>query len=74
MNKTIDAEDKDQDFESALNSIEKLVKEIEDGSLPLNQIVDKFKVAVEQINHCRAMLNQVDQRVQVLEQELKKTE
>ena len=60
----------EQDFESSLNSIEALVTEIENGKLPLDQIVGKFKLAIEQITRCRNMLNSIEQQIQVLEQEL----
>ena len=44
------------DFEQRLNRLEEIVKDLEDGKLPLQQGMDLYKEGIECANACRELL------------------
>ena len=54
-------------YEDALAELERLVQRMEDGQLPLDQLIDSYRRGAELLELCRARLAAVEQQVKVLE-------
>ena len=54
------------DFESALAELESLVKELEQGNLPLEQSLRLFERGVELSRYCHTRLDAAERRIEVL--------
>jgi exodeoxyribonuclease VII small subunit len=54
-------------YEDALSELERLVLNMEQGSLPLDQLLAGYQRGAQLLNFCRACLETVEQQVQVLE-------
>lgn len=54
-------------FEQALAGLTKLVETLESGELPLEESVAAFESGVKLSRRCEALLDQADQRLQVLD-------
>lgn len=59
--------DASRSFEDALAEIEESVNAIEGGSLPLDEVVRRFKRCSTLIANCKDMLKDVQQQIEVLE-------
>ncbi len=53
-------------FESALDQLEKVVRELESGDLPLERSLDLFSRGVELSEACRKQLEDAETRVEAL--------
>lgn len=53
-------------FEKALERIEKIVGEMEEGSLSLDRMISHFEEGQELIKFCSAKLNEVERRIEIL--------
>ena len=53
-------------FEDALTRLTTLVERLESGELPLEESVAAFEQGVELSRRCEALLDQAEQRLQVL--------
>ena len=53
-------------FEQALERIEEIVSEIEDGSVPLEESIDKYAEGTKLIDHCRTILGNAEKKIQLL--------
>jgi exodeoxyribonuclease VII small subunit len=53
-------------FEQALQRIEEIVSEIEDGSVPLEESIDKYAEGTKLIEHCRTVLGKAEKKIQLL--------
>jgi len=53
-------------FEEALASLTELVEKLESGELPLEESVAAFEQGVKLSRRCESLLDQADQRLQVL--------
>jgi exodeoxyribonuclease VII small subunit len=53
-------------FEESLNELEKIVKQLEDGDLPLEQSLKLFEDGVRLSRECRERLTQAERRIEVL--------
>jgi len=53
-------------FEQALAGLTELVEKLESGELPLEESVAAFEDGVKLSRRCEALLDQADQRLQVL--------
>ncbi|MBC7901301.1 MAG: exodeoxyribonuclease VII small subunit [Saprospiraceae bacterium] len=53
-------------FESSLNELEKIVKQLEDGDLPLETSLKLFETGVKLSRECREQLTQAERRIEVL--------
>jgi exodeoxyribonuclease VII small subunit len=60
MSKTI------TDFESAIGELEKIVKQLEDGDLPLDKSLALFERGVELSRYCHDRLGEAQRRIDVL--------
>jgi len=53
-------------FEQALAGLTELVEKLESGELPLEESVAAFEQGVELSRRCESLLDQADQRLQIL--------
>ena len=54
-------------YEDALAELERLVQRMEDGQLPLDQLLDNYRRGAELLELCRSRLQTIEQQVKVLE-------
>lgn len=54
------------DFETSLNELETLVNQIEQGDLSLEDALGAFEQGVKLTRECQSILDQAEQKVQVL--------
>ncbi len=57
---------KQPNFEDALGELEKIVDELESGSLPLSQSIERYEKGVKLLRHCHVALGQVQQKIRQL--------
>lgn len=50
-------------FESALLSLENIIRELEKGEVPLDDMVKKYTEAMEYVNYCSDKLNKATETV-----------
>jgi len=53
-------------FEEALEKLETLVTEIEEGKVSLEESIEKYAEGTELVTQCRAILDQAEKKIQVL--------
>lgn len=53
-------------FEQALEQLNSLVEKLESGDLPLEESVTAFELGVKLSRRCDALLDQAEQRLQIL--------
>ncbi|MBI3694033.1 MAG: exodeoxyribonuclease VII small subunit [Acidobacteria bacterium] len=53
-------------FETALEQLEKIVKELENGDLPLEKSLELFEKGMELSENCRQQLSAAESRVEIL--------
>ena len=53
-------------FEASLDELEKVVRELEAGDLPLDRSLDLFSRGMELSEHCRKQLEDAETRVETL--------
>lgn len=58
--------DKKQTFETSLKELEKIVRRLEDGDLPLEDSLKLFEDGVKLSRECQERLNQAERRIEVL--------
>ncbi len=56
-------------FEASLNELERIVKQLEDGDLPLEESLKLFETGVRLSRECRERLNNAERRIEVLVKE-----
>lgn len=56
----------DKTFEASLNDLEKIVKQLEDGDLPLEKSLKLFEEGVKLSRECRERLDTAERRIEVL--------
>ena len=56
----------DKKFETALARLEKIVQELEQGDLPLEQSLKLFEEGIKLSRMCNARLEEAERRVEVL--------
>ena len=56
----------DLSFEAALGELEKLVQKMENGQLPLDQLISCYERGGVLARHCRAQLDKLEQKIEVL--------
>lgn len=55
-----------QNFESSLDALEKIVRELEQGDLPLEKSLELFEQGVRLSRECQERLNQAERRIEIL--------
>ena len=53
-------------FEQALQKLEQIVSEIEQGKVSLEESIEKYAEGIELIKHCRAILDSAEKKIQLL--------
>ncbi|MEM9445927.1 MAG: exodeoxyribonuclease VII small subunit [Verrucomicrobiota bacterium] len=56
-------------FEQAMGQLEKIVEEMENGELPLDQIINKYEDGMELLSICRDKLEYAGKRIELLTRE-----
>ena len=56
-------------FEASLNELEKIVKQLEDGDMPLEESLKLFEDGVRLSRECRERLTNAERRIEVLMRE-----
>lgn len=54
---------KDIPFEEAMEQLEQLVKQLEQGNLPLDKALSAFQKGIQLSNYCQKQLKEADQMV-----------
>lgn len=57
-------------FDEALDRLESLAGELEDGAVPLEESLRVYEQAVALFRHCRSRLSHVEQKLEVLTRDL----
>ncbi len=57
----------DLKFESALAELEQLVRNMEDGRLPLEESIAAYRRGSELLGHCQQLLKDAESKIQILE-------
>lgn len=55
-------------YEDALAQLERLVQRMEEGQLPLDQLLDDYRRGAELLTVCRSRLEAIEAQVKVLEE------
>lgn len=55
-----------QSFEKAINDLEKIVKALESGDLPLEKALEKFEAGIKLSRYCTETLDEAEKRVTLL--------
>jgi exodeoxyribonuclease VII small subunit len=55
-------------YEQALAELDRLVAQMEDGQMPLDQLLDAYRRASELLPFCRSRLQAVEEQVKVLDE------
>jgi exodeoxyribonuclease VII small subunit len=58
--------DKPKSFESSLEELERIVRDLEQGELPLEKSLELFEQGVKLSRECQERLNQAERRIEVL--------
>ena len=59
-------ENKELTFEEAIEDLEKIVTELENGNLPLDKSVENFKKGMELSNYCSKLLDEAEKTISIL--------
>ena len=57
---------KPKTFESSLEELEQIVRELEQGDLPLERSLELFEQGVKLSRECQDRLNQAERRIEIL--------
>ena len=57
---------KPKTFESSLEELERIVRELEQGELPLERSLELFEQGVALSRECQERLNQAERRIEIL--------
>ena len=57
-------------FDAALDRLEALAGQLEDGDIPLEESLRVYEHAVSLFRHCRARLSSVEQKLEILTRDL----
>lgn len=68
LNQTMNSK-KNPTFESQIEALEKIVNQLEVGDLPLNDSLSHFEKGIKLTKDCQDMLNQAEQKVQLLSEQ-----
>lgn len=58
--------EKKKNFEASLQELEKIVRRLEDGDLPLEESLKLFEDGVRLSRECQERLNQAERRIEIL--------
>ena len=60
------ANEKPKSFESSLEELERIVRELEQGELPLERSLELFEQGVKLSRQCQERLSQAERRIEIL--------
>jgi len=63
-----DPSEKKLTFEQALAQLEKIVAQVEQGDVPLEKTIEKYEQGMKLIQHCRAILEQAEKKIELINQ------
>ena len=55
-------------FEQALEKLEEIVSQIEQGKVPLEQSIEKYAEGIQLVKQCRTILDSAEKKIQLLAQ------
>ena len=55
-----------KDFETSLKKLEKIVSDLENGNLPLEESIKTFEEGVKLTKHCQNLLSKAELKIQKL--------
>jgi len=58
--------EKKMTFEQALTELEKIVSQIEEGKVPLEESIEKYEAGRKLIGQCRKILDAAERKIQLL--------
>lgn len=58
--------DKPKTFESSLEELERIVRNLEEGDLPLEKSLELFEQGVKLSRECQERLSQAERRIEIL--------
>jgi len=58
--------DTEKSFEEALSDLEKIVEELENGELTLEQSLERFQKGIELSKYCNKRLDEVERKISIL--------
>ncbi len=53
-------------FEASIQALEKLIKELEDGDLPLEEALKKFEEGIKLVNYCNKKLDEAERKIEII--------
>ena len=59
-------QDNNKDFETSLKKLEKIVSDLENGELPLEESIKTFEEGVKLTKHCQNLLSKAEIKIQKL--------
>lgn len=65
---------KELTFEEALTEVEKIVADVEQGKIPLEESIARYERGMQLIKHCRAVLDSSEKRIEVINKQVTQTE
>ncbi len=60
---------KKMNFEEAVKRLEEIVRQLEDGDVPLEKSIELYQEGMKLGKKCRSILHKADQRIQELSQD-----
>ncbi|MDP7636572.1 MAG: exodeoxyribonuclease VII small subunit [Phycisphaerae bacterium] len=60
------AKEKKITFEQALERLEEIVSQIEEGKVPLEESIEKYAEGIKLIGQCRGILDKAEKKIQLL--------
>ena len=59
-------QENNKDFETSLKKLEKIVSDLENGDLPLEESIKSFEEGVKLTKHCQNLLSKAELKIQKL--------
>jgi exodeoxyribonuclease VII small subunit len=59
-------EEQSRTFESSLEALEQIVRQLEDGDLPLERSLELFEQGIRLSRECQERLSQAERRIEIL--------
>tara|TARA_B100000941_G_scaffold192615_1_gene139407 strand:- start:2302 stop:2538 length:237 start_codon:yes stop_codon:yes gene_type:complete len=59
-------QENNKDFETSLKKLEKIVSDLENGDLPLEESIKAFEEGVKLTKHCQNLLSKAELKIQKL--------
>ena len=65
--------EKKKSFEEALAELEKIVTDVEQGKIPLEQSIERYEQGMKLIKYCRGILEQAEKRIETISKNVQPT-